>query len=327
MIGFFKNSKFLMPIATAGGLRSVGDMVGQKSALRFKLFRVSALQSSVEDYKTAADKLTAYLLRVWRVHKTANRDSTYATFRELESWTDENDDDVENELGKCLVITAVVSPEHQPGEVRNWACNVVLCLGRAAPGGRLEFDLGLARGGRMALMESVLTHLSAEYDCVFTPTPVAPHSLAFLAREWSRYDELLLAAAADEDAPPTTSHYQRLNLVFAMPNVEGLDTVSVTVDTAEMQALHKLVLEQGEQHDVLANDPTPSLIRALTEYLFVHLKIQLAGATMTSICTPVAELTQDGYVKFFFEPAVKKALVQIATATRPQADLVRRDLE
>jgi len=298
---------------------AITDLADHRGAPKYTVHRVSPTSNRIVDFERAAAELTKYLLRVWRVNKTANRDATYSTIRLLRT-DDEDEDDVENELGTCMVITAVVSPEQGPiGDPRNWWANVILCLGQPAQDDRLEFAFSLSRGGRMALVESVIAHLTAEYDCVFSNVSVSPHSLAFLAREWTRIDY------PEDKAPP--EKYNELKLEFIMPKAvanDGLDQVTLTIARKQLEALHKLIVEKGEGD---GNDPTPSLVRALSVYVSQNLNVQMAGASITNISTPVADLSSDGKIRFLYKYAIKRALVQLAAATQPSTATFKRAME
>ena len=311
---------------------SLADLSRDQNSSRYTLNRVTPMLATVLDLERTSSALTQYLIRTWRIQKALNRDGTQATAIRLHAGPKNAEDDT-----VMLVLNCVVAPQGAAGSAK-WSCNVLLCLGKPGAEGRIEFAYCMHRSGRLQLVEAVLSHLAATYDCIFSAVQISPHSLAFLASAWTRAqdddDDDDNDDGEDEENENDHKRTRRsqhvpLRIEFAMEKAvrdKGLGTIKLTIEQHNVRALHALIENQGgEAPNEAADDPTPAFTRALCAYVSAQLHIHVTGASIASISTPAAEVTQDGNIKFKAVPR-QRELAQLAEAAAPATAVIKRKL-
>lgn len=118
-------------------------------------------------------------------------------------------------------------------------------------------------------------------------------------------------------------------MTFVMPArvaTAGIESLHIDMTMRELRDLNRIVeaaASSSSSSSALlegnARDQTPALIQALIRHLAKKLNMELSGACVTSIVTPVAELESDGRIRLVSRERLKAALIhveQIVTGTK-----------
>lgn len=270
------------------------------------------LLSKLDVYKRA---LGEFLVREFRVTKRANRDLTMCVMREMDQNSLKGADEGEDRLGRCVAVEANVAVDHAKSDgqlgPRTAKADLVLCVGRLGRKNEWVFAFALTRG-KKALVQAVMKFFTQRFGADFALAVVAPHQLVFLAREWTR--ELEAEREEEEDGDDVPGRRNRLKKLKLKARLElhfsvkdsDVDTIEVAVEEEALKALHALVESSAQ-----TTGREPALVTALTRHLTKHLNVNLNGANVKSIVTPVAEIRQEGYVRFLWPNHLRRALLHL----------------
>lgn len=279
----------------------------------FRLRKISRLRgfhlSQLDAYSA---KLGQHLIRDFRVTKPGSKDSTVGVVRVLTDDVDGEEEDgdlfADGQVRQCVVFEARVAPDHAKtdGQLgpRTSMGDVVLCLGQEEEEGEWTFALCLVRG-TSPIVNSVLGFIQTLFAAKAKACAVAPHHLATLAHKWSAVD----AAEVAEEEVRLLKRARKLRkrnfleIEFALPG-SLVNTVGVTVEDESLGRLHAALVEE----DAL------QVVDVLTRHLAEHLKMDLMGAVVTQIKTPMAELTSSGDARFHCPTQLKRTMAYLASA-------------
>ncbi|KAH9257595.1 hypothetical protein BASA81_004044 [Batrachochytrium salamandrivorans] len=303
-------------------LHSVYDIALQpRMSTMFRLRKISKLRdfhlSQLDSYSA---KLGQHLIKDFRVTKPVSKDFTVGVVRVLTNDVDgeeEEDEDLfgDRQVHQCLVFEARVAPDHAKtdGQLgpRTSMGDVVLCLGQEEEEeGEWTFALCLVRG-TSTIINSVLGFIQTSFAAEAKVCALAPHHLATLAHKWSAVD----AAEGAEEEIRLLKRARKLRkrnfleIEFTLPGGGGegsVNTVCVTIEEESLSRLHAAMVEE--------DDDALKIMDVLTRHLAEHLKMDLMGAVVTQIKTPMAELTSSGDARFHWPAHLKHTMAYLAKA-------------
>eukprot|EP00164_Ancoracysta_twista_P002897 GFYU01003855.1.p1 GENE.GFYU01003855.1~~GFYU01003855.1.p1 ORF type:complete len:367 (+),score=100.91 GFYU01003855.1:196-1296(+) len=162
----------------------------------------------------------------------------------------------------------------------------------------LSLPLILMRGSAK-IEKHVLEWMAMKFDCCVAPLLLPPYRLAYLAETWM--NELV-------EIPNAT---KSLKFTFAVPDdVEGIKNIEYTV-TAE--SIKSLKASLDEAHAAGQSESVPSsLIGALQSHFYNTFKIRLAATMLTQVGTPLAAVNNEGVIKFFETPSLRRVIEQLS---------------
>ncbi|XP_013379335.1 centromere protein L-like isoform X1 [Lingula anatina] len=159
--------------------------------------------------------------------------------------------------------------------------------------------------GPVGITSSVQSWLQSNFDCHITPMEFTSTDLSWMVAMWAGVE--------------TDIGHKPVELLYRVPQVEGLSSITYTINAGDCKALWDSV--HTEERDQFTVEEVEVFTKALESHFYAHFNIFLGHMHLSRAGTGIGLVSMDGKVKLFQNDHVLRMLSHFTQLATEQLDL------